>query len=1057
LQHPHVLQNLSRILYTFCKVRSEKVIVGLLNNEPRWIEPLLAVFNGEHLPWEENYILLLWLSHLMLSPFDLATISSFAAKDDGVGLVLPDDTPGIASQVLQIGLRHLGAATIERKAASSLLVRLCIRQDMLNLGLLSIVTRWAIVQFEKAAAEPQIHSCLGMLTFLSGLVASSDQKMLGPFLASVFRLSQRVLEEESLNAIRGSAIARKLVIKIQRNTVIHCLQGEQHEIDTTEVVEQVIGALIELLADSDTPVRMAASKALSLVTLKLDPEMAGEVIEAINASFHEELIGDDAKNFWSVNAAKWHGIVLTLGHLLHRRALSAEQVPEVLRSILYALNFEQRSTTGKSVGSNVRDAANYGLWAVARRFTTKELESISANSFSVHDESYTSSAIQYIALNLLVSACFDPDGNVRRGSSAALQELIGRHPNTIVEGIALVQVVDYQAVGLRARAATKDAHAAARLDKLYEKALVAGLFTWRGLAAASLANRSDSAVFAGIMVARISNGEIEFHDAFHDLQTVAATVEGLFSNIRRRLSQLKARDHEERQGLLLTASWILSALNCRLLDAVPSAAGGSAILARYNDVLLCNDALSIPEFAYILSDDFNPRAHRCEMVVSATLRLFGQLAEFIRLLQTLEPNFNCHWNKESHFKLLSKCLSRRDDIVLEQVPGAIGLSMPLLPSADAEVLVQQWLVDLLPENKRPGISSNARILALGATFNELRSSASGVKEGTRLTILQFLLDRYLQADTEARIVILQSLKLILCRFSFLTASDSTLPRRAQDLVIIAVVLLLALHDYTISERGDVGSLVRLAGLAALQEGWSHGLFLQGDMAKTASNTPGLLGSLQLDTYATDVSLTEHLKASVLRLSLEKLDKVRLAAVECWRNRVADSEPAFHPTNLTLDKHLDLSSVITDDDISYLFNQGAPLPPKIPPNYDVSSESYFYHFLALLGRPEIEGYIKLRILEGFCSTAGGAGSGASQTLLNARQALHLFLTQSDGRSVMAFVPVLKNVIDINAKLENDQRLVPILEVAAFALDMGLLQSINTAAPANGVQGDVPKWS
>ena len=57
LQDPIVLKHVSRILYTFAKVRGEKVIVGLLNNEPRWIEPLLEVVTAERneddLTWED--------------------------------------------------------------------------------------------------------------------------------------------------------------------------------------------------------------------------------------------------------------------------------------------------------------------------------------------------------------------------------------------------------------------------------------------------------------------------------------------------------------------------------------------------------------------------------------------------------------------------------------------------------------------------------------------------------------------------------------------------------------------------------------------------------------------------------------------------------------------------------------------------------------------------------------------------------------------------------------------------------------------------------------------
>ncbi|KIW01800.1 uncharacterized protein PV09_06656 [Verruconis gallopava] len=1033
LQNQDALQKMSKILYTFCKVRGEKVILGLFNNEPRWIEPLLAVFSeNEQLPWEQSYIQLLWMAHLMLSPFDLATISSFTDNDFQVDPRLPDGTPSITSQVIKICTKYLSAATIERKAAAKLLVRICIRQDMLNLGILGIMTKWAISKFQKAARESQIHTCLGSLTFLSGLVASGDQKMLGPFLASIFRLSQEILDGGSLEAIRNSAMARKLVIKIQRSTIIHCLQAEQTELDTTEVVEQVIGSLIELLADVDTPVRMTASKALSLVTLKLDPEMAAEVVEAIIASFTEELNGDDTKAFWSVNAAKWHGIVLTFGHLLHRRAVSIEQVPEVLKSILYALSFEQRSTTGKSGGSNVRDAANYGLWALARRCTSKELESISTSLFAIRDEFRTLSSIQYIALDLLLSACFDPDGNVRRGSSAALQELIGRHPNTIIEGISLVQVVDYQAVGLRPRAATKIAHGAAQLDKLYEKAFILGLFTWRGLFAASLSNRSDCSLFLGQFIAGhlLGNGiDVKLVQNLHDL---SQTVNELFVRIRKELSKLRSRDQEERQGLILAASWILSALNYRITSDISFFNGDHAAIEHLSTSLLKHDPLSTPEFDYVLSDDFKPRSPRSELVISAALRLTGQLAGFLRVLQALDPGLRCNWDKRKYFALIDRCLSRNDEIVLEQVPAAVRLSVSLLGPLNSAELVQHWLNELAPENRKSGQSADARILALGAAFNEIPSEATGTNIDVHRAILQFMLHRYVHVDTEARISILESLKLILQSFHqhFLLNSQ-----REKYVPEISTILLLALHDYTISERGDVGSLVRLAGLAAVREAWSHGLLLCGKVIEPPDGTNiKYLDALQLHHYAAGASQSEHLLATVLKLSLEKLDRVRLAAIDCW-----NSQGLVSVENEKVSPQPRLSDIIIDHDTLHLLENGAPLPPKTQSCYDIYSVKYFYFFLQLLVRKTTQSLIKLRVMEGFCSTAGGSGSGASQNLLNARQALEFFLSEPNNAEINSstVLQLLKEITDINIRLENDQRLVAILEVVAFTLDTGLL--------------------
>ena len=129
---------LCRILYTFCKVRGEKIILGLLNNETRYLEPLLLALErasesqtaATH-TWEERYILLLWLSLQLLAPFDLATISSVEPGDDVPNeLQLPPSMPGIAKRLIPICLRFLNSSAREQKAAAILLARLCLRQDM---------------------------------------------------------------------------------------------------------------------------------------------------------------------------------------------------------------------------------------------------------------------------------------------------------------------------------------------------------------------------------------------------------------------------------------------------------------------------------------------------------------------------------------------------------------------------------------------------------------------------------------------------------------------------------------------------------------------------------------------------------------------------------------------------------------------------------------------------------------------------------------------------------------------------------------------------------------
>jgi hypothetical protein len=69
---------------------------------------------------------------------------------------------------------------------------------------------------------------------------------------------------------------------------------------------------------------------------------------------------------------------------------------------------------------------------------------------------------------------------------------------------------------------------------------------------------------------------------------------------------------------------------------------------------------------------------------------------------------------------------------------------------------------------------------------------------------------------------------------------------------IGQALGIALNDYTVTERGDVGSLVRLEALTTTGTAWSSGLMKGPDLG-------------------------EQLHADVIRLSLEKLDKMRTRA------------------------------------------------------------------------------------------------------------------------------------------------------------------------------------
>ena len=506
-------------------MRGRKVISRFLDNEPRYLEPLLVAHytvtslqapshnasslgkdgseaflasNAEPASWQLEYIVLLWLSHLVLTPFDLSTLSAIQDFDGNLqGIRISDNMPLVAKQLLELGMKALASPMSQRTVAADLLVRLSLRPDMRSLGLLDSVVTWALsAVFSSAGSAVNIHRCIGLLSLLSGIVASGAVESVGASVVTIYDTVVKLFSKDEVadHALQDSAVAKRLAIKIQRNILVQLLihrdiASEASKtitrvmLESRSTLEDVVDFLLQSLADRDTQVRLAASKAISFIAQQLDQEMADEIVGAVIGSLNEDvLLEDGVKSYAAVNALSWHGLTMALSHMLFRRIPSPTQLLQILDALYLALTFEQRSSSGHCIGGNVRDAANFGLWSLARRYVTSEL---------LEDGSHE--VLQRTARHLVCAACLDPVGNVRRGSSAALQELVGRHPDTIDQGIALIQVVDYQAVGLRSRAMEDVTRQAASLASQYRKALEQAVYDWRGLLAVDQLSRESAA------------------------------------------------------------------------------------------------------------------------------------------------------------------------------------------------------------------------------------------------------------------------------------------------------------------------------------------------------------------------------------------------------------------------------------------------------------------------------------------------------------------------------------------------------------------------------------
>ncbi|KAF7871807.1 hypothetical protein EAF04_003914 [Stromatinia cepivora] len=563
--HTQLLMPLSkaicRLLYTFCKIRGEKVIVQFLNTDVKLIDLLLsAIEKGtwinndacekpveEVWGWEERYITLLWLSQSLMAPFALNSLSSSPPPRDAELYLshfkLPVNTPGVVLRSIALAVKYLSSSGKEKDAAKILLVRVVLLKDMQDLGVLYSSIMWATSVLKSINANRNIHYINGVLSFLAGILKSSTgtaymDSGLEPVFHAVFNFVES--SDRFSKEVQSSAVARKLIIKIFRGIALLNLRPSFTTID--DILSDCVDFMLQSLLDPSTPVRLAASKALSVVILKVQPEQAYEFVLAIFEML-EALPTTDVLN--------WHGQILTLSHLLYRHAAPIGLLDKVIVFLLKALSFEGKSSSGSSIGTNVRDAACFGIWALARRYPTAELQDIDIKSEGFSHAMNTSSTIQTLATHLVVSACLDPAGNIRRGASAALQELIGRHPNTIIEALELVQIVDYHAVALRSRAILEVAVSASSLAYKtdngeswhhYGEALLEALRGWRGVGDADLVTRRNCAEAFRLINFPEKNDKTPntYKDSYETI-----------CSLDQQLNDLTLRQTNERHGLLL--------------------------------------------------------------------------------------------------------------------------------------------------------------------------------------------------------------------------------------------------------------------------------------------------------------------------------------------------------------------------------------------------------------------------------------------------------------------------------------------------------------------------
>lgn len=662
---------------------------------------------------------------------------------------------------------------------------------MRSLGLLSAVVDWCLYAFTPDAAPATATTTTlflktAVLRALAGILAQGDRDVVAPLAPAVFALVAKLeaCDGEEWN----SANVRRVGMKIYRWVAVLSLAPENGEDTDTNsddnIVEDIVERLLSCLGDKDTAVRFGASKSLAVISRKLAADLAGEVLEAVMSIYDEDVFyqqnsgGKRQKMLSAVTAEKWHGATLTLATFLRQRAVRSTAVLErVVRSIVDALRFEQRRATF-AVGGNVRDAACYAAWSLARSYSTAEL-------LAVGDIDGHGNVQQLLATELAVAGCLDPLGNIRRAASAAMQELIGRHPNTIIEGIRVVQVVDYNAVALRRRSVITVAGEVARLAEGYWSAIAEGVIEgWRGVGSSDLDGRKLSGQGLGEVVV------ISLPDDTEDARNRRArkVVNALIHRVR---TEGKT-DVEIWHG----GTWALS----EVLDGLSTLTSASPLLTSTETVPLLENV-----FEKLGGKEFLNPILRPELTSESAARLVSALSSSSPLLA--QQNGIPIKTLRLWTAIVEASLGRNDDSGLEQAVPAAKSFFRILSEENRQRIIDSWCRRAASGRKR------GYVLALGEVLDFVYHTDESLKT-TVIKTLVAAAERL--GEVELRVAGIRALGSgVICKDGLRDEA-------------VAGVLLKALDDYEVDSRGDVGSWARAEGIKVVFENWG-GEGLKGDV------------------------------------------------------------------------------------------------------------------------------------------------------------------------------------------------------------------------------------
>ncbi|KAJ7780620.1 TBCD protein [Mycena maculata] len=795
---PARIERVALLLYSYVKSRGYKTIIRFFPHEIADLAFARACMGGvaqEPRQWALRYAVLLWLALICMIPFDLAQFDEHADGET-------------ADALEEIARPLLSRAGRERDGAALLLARLYTRQD--TRARFGVFLTWVD---ECVTGATDAFTLIGLLQVLCEVTKSGPADLVQMNVARFFAIADAIEASPTLNS---NTVVRKFKTKLVARIPLRilpptsnatrrkgrALTGEdpgapepiqEEDIEVPEEVEVVLEQLFKSLQDKDTIVRWSAAKAVARIAERLPTEFADQVLETLLGLFAiHSIAAASLCDLPAVAESTWHGACLACAEMARRGLVATAALPALIDWLSKALYFDLRKGA-HSIGSSVRDAASYVLWALARAQAPAALAPHADN----------------LARRLVTVALYDREIHIRRAASAAFQEHVGR-TSLFAHGIDVLRKTDFYAVSVRRNAFLVAAPQVAEHKEyrtfLFEHLLNVTARHW------DVSMRQLGAQSLRLICAA-------------DLTTLGPLV------IAHAAKLLESPDNADLHGALLALTEIAGAYNES--DKRPD-----ELEQRLRQAFAC--LALIPESVLL-----GPRS---ELVTGAACGLLA------RTITRVEIDLGKNAAVPNWRKLLDQGLKHRSTPVQESAAEAMGAVSKLV---DCAVVVNS----LIREMKGGSFAMQQNLgRVLGVVDYDVFPTCL-------LDALRCLLECVGPTAT-AKMSVEGRRNCYAAVPQILLTVVPRLPQHmsAETFNSLLDAMLHGLEDYTIDERGDVGSWIRISclrGLTAFCE----------ILLPRARTLPAFAEYFPAAKYHSVVS-------GVLKQGVERLDNVRQDAGEC---------------------------------------------------------------------------------------------------------------------------------------------------------------------------------